>query len=184
MSNVLIERKSRISQGDIYKKVEYLEYAIEKINIMEISKIEFPYVIVLTQDCDLNEDYNTRWSRKKKKDQDKKLISVIVAPLYNAEHVYIGEHLSELGMKMGIINKGKSPGNNLKLNKNPRYHYLVFPENISIVPSVIDFKHYFTVNVEYLKKHKKGNFICQIKPLYREDISQRFSSYLSRIGLP
>lgn len=184
MKNIRIKKSPRISQGDIYKDVEFIEYAIERNGVIEISKIDFPFVVVLTQDCDLNQDYTVRWARGDVRNQDKKLISVIVAPLYNVEHVYVGEHLSELGMKMAPINKGKTPGKLLKQNQTPRYHYLEFPDNIAVVPSVIDFKHYFTVNVEYLKKHKKTNFICQLGPLFREDVSQRFASYLSRIGLP
>jgi hypothetical protein len=184
MKKIRIWKRARIAQGDIYKDVEFIEYAIEKAGVIEISKIIFPFVIVLTQDCDLNQDYKVRWSRNTISTQDKKIISVIVAPLYNVEHVYKGEHLSELGMTMADINKERTPGKNLRQNKMPRYHYLDFPADIQIVSSVIDFKHYFTVNVEYLKRHKKANFICQIGPLYREAVSQRFSSYLSRIGLP
>lgn len=184
MKNIKIRKGARISQGDIYKDVEFIEYAIEKAGVIEISKITFPFVVVLTQDCDLNQDYKVRWARKETSNHDKKLISVIVAPLYNAEYVYKGEHLSELKMTMAEIRKERTPGKTLRQNQTPRYHYLEFPANVPIVSSVIDFKHYFTVNVEYLKKHKKANFICQIGPLYREDVSQRFSSYLSRIGLP
>ncbi len=184
MKNIRIRKRARISQGDIYKDVEFIEYAIEKAGVIEISKIVFPFVVVLTQDCDLNQDYTVRWSRNGGSNHDKKIISVIVAPLYNVEHVYRGEHLSELTMTMAEIKKGRTPGKTLRQNQTPRYHYLEFPTNVEIVSSVIDFKHYFTVNVEYLKKHKKANFICQIGPLYREDVSQRFSSYLSRIGLP
>ena len=184
MKNIIIRKGARISQGDIYKDVEFIEYAIEKAGVIEISKIVFPSVIVLTQDCDLNQDYKVRWAKKEPFNHDKKLISVIAAPLYNVEHVYKGEHLSELKMTMTEIRKERTPGQNLRKNETPRYHYLEFPANVPIVSSVIDFKHYFTVNVEYLKKHKKANFICQIGPLYREDVSQRFSSYLSRIGLP
>jgi len=184
MKNIRIKKRARISQGDIYKDVEFIEYAIEKAGVIEISKIVFPFVVVLTQDCDLNQDYTVRWARNGGSSHDKKIISVIVVPLYNVEHVYKGEHLSELGMTMAPIPKKRTPGKTLIQNKNPRYHYLEFPTNVPIVSSVIDFKHYFTVNVEYLKKHKKGNFICQVGPLYREDVSQRFSSYLSRIGLP
>ena len=184
MTNIRLNKRPRISQGDIYKNVEFIEYAIEKNGVIEISKIEFPFVIVLTQDCDLDQDYKVRWSRKNTSNHDKKLISVIVAPFYNAEHFYKGEHLNELRMDMAKIDKERTFGNTLRQNKNPRYHYLEFPNYVPIVPSVIDFKHYFTVNVEYLKKYKKDNFICQISPLFREDISQRFSSFLSRIGLP
>ncbi len=184
MIKVKIGKQAKISQGDVYKDTEFLEYAIEKNGIVEFSKIVFPYVVVLTQDCDLNQDYTVRWSRNTTSNQDKKLFSVIVAPLYNVEHFYVGEHLSELNMSMMKINKKKTDGKKLRQNKTPRYHFLEFPEKVPIIPSVIDFKHYFTVNVEYLKKHKRENFVCQLSALYREDVSQRFCSFLSRIALP
>ena len=57
-------------------------------------------------------------------------------------------------------------------------------KHINVVPSVIDFKHYFSVNVKYLQKVKRKQFVCMVGDLYREDISQRFASFLSRIGLP
>ena len=112
------------------------------------------------------------------------LINEVTAPLYNVEYVYLGEHLSELNMKMEGINRKRSPGVNLRNNLIPRYHFLEFPENIPIVTSIIDFKHYFSVNVKYLHKIKKTNFICSVSSLFRESISQRFAYFLSRIGLP
>lgn len=54
MKNIRIRKRARIFQGDIYKDVEFIEYAIEKSGVIEISKIVFPFVVVLTQDCDLN----------------------------------------------------------------------------------------------------------------------------------
>lgn len=179
-----ISKEKRICQGDVFKNIEYIEYAIEKQGQIEISKIVFPYICVLTQDCDLNSDYRVRWSRKTPNNEDKKLISVIVAPLYNAEHVFAGEHLLDIDMKMQTIKKSGTTGQKILLNEIPRYHYFEFPNEIQLVPLVADFKHYFTVNVEYLKKIKKSNFVCKIGTLYREDFSQRFSWYLSRIGLP
>jgi len=176
--------KPRISQGDIYRNIEMIEYIYEKSGIVEISKIQFPLVIVLTQDCDLEQDYRTRHSRSRPETQDKLIVSALVAPLYNAEHVYQGSHLSELGLEMQKISKKKTPGNRLRNNETPRYHYLSFPESVPIVDSVIDFKHYFTVNVEYLRKIRHSNFVIRLAPLFREDVSQRFSAYLSRIGLP
>lgn len=175
---------SRVSQGDIIKDIEYIEHVSEKSGTIEVAKIVFPLAIVLTQDCDLAQDYKFRWSKTNTKNEDKWLMSVIMAPLYNVEHVFTGEHLQDIGMKMNPISRNKSPGTNLKNNETPRYHYLEFASSSSIVPSVIDFKHYFTANVAHLKNHKSKNFICQVGELYREDISQRFASYLSRIGLP
>jgi hypothetical protein len=184
MVNVKVSKISedRISQGDIFKNIEFIEYVAYYEGEIEVSSIIFPYVIVLTQDCDLFQDHSNRLAEKK--DQDKYILSVIVAPLYNAEHVYKGEHLAELDLTMGKILKDKTPGTNLRNNDNPRYHYIEFPTDISITESVIDFKHYFTVNSQYLLNIKDKNWICKIRALYREQISQRFSYYLSRIGLP
>ena len=178
------KRERRVCQGDIFREVDHIESVAEKDGVFEVKRIRFPLVIVLTQDCDLVQDYRVRWSREQPKDQDKMLVSVLVAPLYNVEHVYTGDHLSLLGMQMQKINKNRSPGINLRSNQTPRYHFLAFPDDTPIVDSVIDFKHYFSVSVEKLKTLKKINFVRRIAELYREDISQRFVSYLSRIGLP
>ena len=176
--------ENRIYQGEIYKDIECFEFIVEKKGLIEISKIMFPYVVVLTQDCDLRQDFKFRYGRKKTQTQDKYLLSVLVAPLYNAEHVYSGEHWSRLDSVMEPINRRRTAGDRLRANQTPRYHYLKFPADIRIVDSVIDFKHYFSVNVKYLKKVKSAKFICRLATLFREDLSIRFSNYLSRIGLP
>lgn len=176
MIKVKRNRLGRVSQGDIYKKIEFIENVEESKGVLKISKIVFPLAIVLTQDCDLLSDSN-------KKPNEKIILSVLVAPIYNFEHVCIGDHLSQLNISLAGIKKDKTPGTNLKQNQNPRYHYLEFPTETQLVPSVIDFKHYFSVNVDYLRRNK-SSLICRISPLYRESISQRFAYYLSRIGLP
>lgn len=175
---------SRLSQGDIYRNIEYIEYAIEKGSNIEISKINFPYVVVLTQDCDLEQDHINR-NRKPATNEDKKLFSIIVAPIYNAEHFFLGEHLLELNLTMmKFDSSSKTNKNNIITDQNQRYHFLSFPDDISVPDSIVDFKHYFTVNIEYLRNLKNKSFVCSIKPIYRELLLQRFSNYLSRIGLP
>ena len=62
--------------------------------IIEVSKIVFPYAIILTQECDLTHDFTFRFN--KQKNGDKILLSVLAAPIYNAEHVSNGEHLSQI----------------------------------------------------------------------------------------
>lgn len=185
MIKAIRQRRPRICQGDIFRDVDYIEYVSEESGDIEVSRIVFPLVIVLTQDCDLEQDYRFRWARSRNsQNHDKWLISILVAPLYNVEHVYQGDHLSELGLKMQTISKGKTPGRNLVNNETPRYHYIEFPPTVPLVPSVIDFKHYFSVNVKYLKKLQKTHFVCRVSYLYREDISQRFAGYFARIALP
>jgi hypothetical protein len=174
------KRRTRISQGDVFRDIECIEHAIEKQGIIEVSKIVFPLVIVLTQDCDLAQDSSNRG----KDTQNAKLLSVLVAPLYNAEHVFQGNHLIDIGIQMASITKNKTPGTTLMQNERPRYHYIEFPDDVALVPSVADFKHYFSVHVTYLESVRKAHFICRLSDLFREDVSQRFAAYLARIGLP
>jgi hypothetical protein len=189
-------QKDRISQGDIYKEIEHIEYVFERDGYIHYSKIIFPLVIVLTQDCDLAQDSTFRGFRGVEgKTQDKILISALVAPLYNADHVFAGTHLDDIHKKhlfdshrevqsMEKITEDRTPGIFLKQNERCRYHYLEFPDAMHIVPSIIDFKHYFSVNIEHMISNRKEHFICRVSDLYREDISLRFAGFLSRIGLP
>ncbi len=105
-------------------------------------------------------------------------------PLYNAEHVFDGVHLSELGLSMQKISRKESMSGPIKNNERPRYHYLKFPDDVPIVDSIADFKHYFSVNINYLERVGQENYVCSIAELYRESLSQRFAAYLARIGLP
>jgi len=182
VTNVKVNKRrcARISQGDVFRDVECIEYAIEKRGIIEVSKVIFPLVVVLTQDCDLAQDSGNR----KKEMQNAKLLSVLIAPLYNAEHVFLGEHLTDLGLKTESIPRKRSPGLSLMQNERPRYHYIDFPSDVPLVASVADFKHYFSTHVSYLEKIRRRNFVCRLSDLFREDLSQRFAAYLARVGLP
>jgi len=87
---VAITAQKRVCQGDIFKDIEYLEYADLINGQLEITKIPFPFVIVLTQDCDLESEFIARNSNN----NDKGLVSVLLAPMYNAKQVYKGASLS------------------------------------------------------------------------------------------
>lgn len=193
ITNIYQDSSQAINQCDIFRNIEFIEYVEEGESSIEISKIVFPLVMILSQACDLQQDFN---SRKKIEEQqkngktsgyshDKFLISVIVAPIYNFEDFREGNHLSQLGMNMDSKgSRQRSLCKNIIQNENKRYHYLNFGKAIDIVESVIDFKHYFTVNMRYLRKIKQSNYVCSICSLYRELILQRFSNFINRIGLP
>ena len=146
---------------------------------LEVSKIVCPFVVVLTQDCDLEQDSRYRNGNKPPSTHDKKLFSILVAPLYNAEHVFQGTHLSDLQLTMSPITKKRTPGEMLMQNERPRYHYLDFQANIPMVPMIVDFKHYFSVSIAYIQKVRPKSFVCRLSELYREDLSQRFAAYLA-----
>ena len=67
MHNVRVKTKrlGRISQGDVFRDVECIEYVVEKRGVLEVSKIVFPLVVVLTQDCDLEQDARYRGRQEK-----------------------------------------------------------------------------------------------------------------------
>lgn len=181
------EQSGMINQCDLFKDVEYIEYVKEEDNTIVVSKVVFPLAIVLTQACDLQQDFTARKKNREMNagNQDKYLISVIVAPVYGFEDFRLGTHLEQLGLTMEPKGRRtKSLCDNIIKNENKRYHYLRFSDEIDIVESVIDFKHYFTVTVNYLCNIYKNQYICSIDSLFREFISQRFSNFLARIGLP
>lgn len=182
MKIVNTENQDRILQGDIYKDIEYIEYIRDESGVIEISKIQFPLVYIMTQDCDLQQDHSSRDGVISS--QDKILLSVLATPIYNYDHVIAGTHLSDLNMKMSPIDRKSTMGKLLLQNKLERYHFIEFPEDVHIVPSVIDFKHYFSLNVEYLRSKNPTNFVCRISELFRESVSYRFTNFLGRIGLP
>ena len=187
VTNIQVKRKKlpRIAQGDIFRDVECIESVVERRGIIEVSKVVFPLTVVMTQDCDLEQD--PRYKKKAQRppaDDDKRILSVLLVPLYNAEHVFQGAHLSDLNMTMTQINRKKTPGTSLMQNERPRYHYLEFPDEIPVVPQIADFKHYFSAHLSYLESLRTRQFVCRITDLFREDLSQRFAAYLARIGLP
>jgi hypothetical protein len=175
----------QIHQGDIFQNVPFFESYVEKDGAFELSILEFPFAFVLSQECDLKQNCKERASftatGSQVKKHDKFLVSLLCAPLYNAAHLFAGEHLSYLDIE--AEKKGSKQKEFIKSNRESRYHYMEFDGEIEIVPSVIDFKHYFSISLPYLENNIT-NRICSIRPIFRESISQRFSNYLSRIGLP
>ena len=175
--------ENRISQGDLYRNVRFIDEIREEGGVLEIEGIEFPLVVVLSQDCDLLQ--HQRWSAGEHANAGNSLLSALVAPVYNFEHVIRGEHLSELNRtteNMGATSKSKVKL--LRQNQSPRYHYLEFVPEAPIVPSVIDFKHYFSVSLDHLRRTRPSGFVGQVDLLHREAISTRFAAFLARIGLP
>lgn len=188
------KNNNRLSQGDIYQNITYIEKISSIDDYLEIHQIVFPNVVVLTQDCDIQQhlsDIN--------KTKSSQLFSVIVAPLYNISHFITGEHLSNFNIKGESFTTSKSKGTelfntgiyinskgmSLVNNEIPRYHVLDFSNEDTELPiCVVDFKHYFSINADFLENEKNCDFICTLNPLYRELLTQRFSNYLSRIGLP
>src|SRR5665648_21353 len=171
--------EERICQGDIFRDFEYLEYTpTSKKTGTGIMKT-FPYLLVLSQDCDLESDCRSHTNSKDT--QDKFLFSILVCPGYLSEELREGTHLEEYKLKMQRINTDR--WNNIKNNQNPRYHFLEGEKTFQIPDLVLDFKHYYAISRDVLYKNFRDYYLGSINELFREALSQRFAYYLSRIGL-
>ena len=181
--------RSRVCQGDIFRdwKYDYQIYLNED-NRLTIDKIDLPYIIVLSQDCDLKEDVDNRQAFKKisndnsEQEHDKYLQSILICPAYLAEQFRQGKHLANLNLRMQYMNKER--WNSIKTKQKPRYHYLEGDIDLQVPNLVIDFKHYFTIPRDQLYNATEDHYLATVNELFRESLSQRFAYYLSRIGLP
>lgn len=173
-----IKSGNRVLQGDI---LESLEHTFDKIvgNELETVVMTFPYALVLTQDCDLESDFDNR-ADTARKDNDKYLQSILICPAYLAESLKQGKHLEELELKMASWSSDLWKP--ILRNHNERFHFLPSDSEFSIPDLILDFKHFYTVPRDDL--YAKHKYKASVAPLFREHISQRFSNYLSRIGLP
>ena len=174
---------SRACQGDILRDLVYVEWAYQESGKITISDREIPYLVILTQDCDLEQDFtNHNSSPADGFNHDKFLQSILVCPAYLAEELRVGDQLSEIGMKMEPINSER--WSLVKKNQTPRYHFLKGQTEYQVPELVIDFKHYYTIPRPILYSKLKDNYLATLNSLFRESLSQRFAYYLSRIGLP
>lgn len=169
--------KRRLCQGDILRDLKFLigdtDYGSTD------GEIYLKYGVIMSQDCDIKSDFQIKDNKENHNKQS--LPTILVCPAYIAEEFYPGEHIT--GWKMEIFAGGNI--NKLKANNElKRYHYLCPDIDLSIPDLIIDFKHFFTLPVNFLYKHRKESYVVTINEMFREELSQRFASYLSRFGLP
>ena len=194
ITKIVPSEDSHVYQGEFIKNVDFIGDFTEKNGNIEVSIINFPLVVALTQECDSTQDYNNRLKDYQKRRETKGkesiprnqyLLSIMVAPVYLLEDIKSGKHLEHLGLSCRTISSEEIK--KIKQNTNARYHYMKIEVlEGKYIEYIIDFKQYFTVNVDKILQHKldKGNVQFVLGDLFKESLSQRFSNYLSRIGLP
>jgi len=194
----------RVYQGDILRDLNIISWDYIG-GECQIKNIKLPYAVVMTQDCDLDRDYENRKEikeleseknknvepedksgKKKEKEEkekhDKYVPSILICPAYLAESLKEGNHLNELGQRMECWNS-KKYSDIIKQN-NDRFHYLEENTDMQIGNLIIDFKHYYTIPRDVLYSIYSDKYLTSLNQLFREQLSQRFVNYFSRIGLP
>lgn len=172
-----MKNQERVSQGDIFHDIEILEDMEADKSIITVKKISFPYVVCLNQECDLENDFNNR-----NEISDNSLLHIAIAPAFIFEQFLSGSHWGDIFSNNRPQKRSDTTIRKIIDNEIPRYHYLKFPDK-EMPELLIDFKHFFTVNRDFIY-NKIDKRLCSIDDLFREKINQRFSYYISRIGLP
>lgn len=142
------------------------------------NRVIHPFAIVVTQDCDLIQDYAVRMESNFS--SDKIIPSILFCEVITAEQLR-----GSGGIKSDIWKR-------IRMNRDERYHFL---EKVSSVddslkeglPELgIDFKRYFTLPTTevYMRLETDVKRRCRLISPYLEHFSTRFCYYQFRVALP
>lgn len=172
-----------LRQGEILTNVRHLVLDVRTLGQAEneYEEIVHPFAVVLTQDCDLEQDHRVRFPEPQQ--SDKLIPSVLFCEVSTAEELF------------GSVraNQGQKAWDRIKRNNDVRYHFLqrVAPESDRLregLPELaIDFKRYFTLptgEVYCRIQIREAQRRCFLVSPYLEHLSSRFAYYLSRVALP
>jgi len=167
----------RIRQGEILSNVLQVHLSLETLTAAEpvADFKKHPFAIVLTQDCDLEQDFERR-----QENEEPTLPNVLFC-----------EVVTEDELKDAI--PGSDIWKRVRANKDERYQYLraVKAEQDARgegTPALgIDFKRLFTVPTEEVyARIATGEMArrCRLLSPYPEHLSHRFCSFHMRVALP
>lgn len=176
----------RLVQGDILKDFSHKHIQADGTVI----DINFPYVVIMTQDCDLEQGNNIPTEYNRIFEDSENIIhfnqflpNILLCPAFLEDEIKQGNHLKYLyNISQDKINSDKIKS--IKQNKNDRYHFVKSDVDFQIPDLIIDFKIYFSSATESVLKYQKTQYMATIAELFREHLLQRFANFLSRIGLP
>ncbi|MBA3284479.1 MAG: hypothetical protein H0U27_05390 [Nitrosopumilus sp.] len=170
----------KLRQGEILSNIIQVKIKVESLRTgnIEATQILHPFAVVISQDCDCEQDFNCR---KNNVISDKILPSILFCEVMTAEEL------------RGYKDIKSDIWKQVKINKNERYQFLEkVPTEDDILgeglPELgLDFKRYFTVptdEVYYRIETGEVKRRCRLISPYMEHLSARFSHFLHRIALP
>lgn len=177
-----------ISQGDLFRNVKYNYIDAEEDDSVDVVEYEFPLAIIISQACDVlaMDELVSNGGGK----PAKFMPSILMCPIYDKNVAKSGDHLSDVFSELNLsFNKEdvyhKDDYKIAERDWHYRFHALELTLNGKSVLSnaIIDFKHYFSVPVSYLIKHKE-NRTYHLDDLFSEQLTLKFATYLSRVAIP
>lgn len=167
-----------LRQCEIVSGFTQLQLDIPRLRdgVVELTPINHPHVIVLSQDCDLEQDFK----RRENGDEEHLLDSILFCAAAPADD----EFRHGVGLNSNEWKK-------LRQNNDPRFHFIrsvtteLDADGQGLPELVVDFKTYFAVpTLEAYYSIESSVRRCRLLSPYLEHLSTRFAAYLSRVGLP
>lgn len=175
-----------LRQGEILTNLKQFRLNIESLRSGKplAEPIIHPFAIIVTQDCDCEQDYKPR------KDN---IVSNAIIPSILFCEVVAAESLRYRDKGNKTVDINSTVWGQVRINKNERYHFL---EEIPITEDslgeglpelALDFKRYFTIPTEeiyYRIEIGEAKRRCRLVSPYLEHLTSRFNYFQSRIALP
>ena len=182
----------RICQGDIYRDVQYSYISADNEDSIEIIEYTFPLAVVISQACDV--DFMSRILEMRSGNVNKFMPSILMCPIYDRDEAKSMNHINDVFKELDIAKENndsqlfnRKEGEVIDKDWHYRFHALTVKENstsrILLDNALIDFKHYFTVPATYLYRNK-DNRLYHLESLFAEQLTLKFSTYLSRVAIP
>lgn len=183
----------RIQASDPLRQTEILTNVVQKRQSIRslggktpvLEEIRHPYAIVITQDCDLEQDFKARNAESAKESTTDKSATDKLLP-----NILLLEAISTIEL-LGKVS-GKDIRKRVRQNQDERYHVLqkIEPgedaEGAGLPSLGVDFKRVFTVPTDELYAQLKSNAKRHswLATPYLEHLAKRFANFQCRIALP
>jgi hypothetical protein len=179
------QAEGRIWQGEILENVVQISPTVESIAANVPGELQFvpvvhELVVVMSQDCDLDQDYTRRVAGDRGT-----LPNIMLCDVYLAEALRAAVLLRD---QLGTKDWRKR----IAQNQNERFHYLQRTERgqdlqqEGLTALALDFKSYFTLPTDELYARLPHGIRrrCRLNTPYAEHLAHRFFKFQSRIALP
>jgi hypothetical protein len=180
-----------IRQAELLTSVSEFQAIPDKegnANEVATRRIEHPLAIVLSQDCDLEQDFNVRHPAEQPA-PDREAAEASPAAL---THILLCDAHEESELKKRLPDGlGSKDFRRIAGNQNERYHRIdgadVGDTGVSIEPLFLDFRRHFSIPCPAIYEQFASGLsgrTARLPAYYLHDLNHRFYSYLARVAIP
>ena len=145
-----------------------------------VKEFKYQFLVVISHDCDLDQYDNIVQGKY----QNAFLPHILLLPAFSENYYRDGIVYKDM-YNVEQEPKPKKLLDKIKDNKEDRYFSLRECKSLGIDNTyIIDFKSYITIPYTSIVEQYKQTYKATINSIFRENLSRKFTTYLSRIALP